>query len=199
LLALLSGPEPQRTLLEKDILRQAAKLDGSDRRLVIVRGLPGGGKPLSGLPASPQPAASGLPGWITLHDHLPARVLEPLIRDADLVLARPGYSTVMDLERLGKRALLIPTPGQTEQEYLGPYLAQKGWASCVDQRDFSLAEAFEMVASGGDGGRVAGPAEGPGTGAAAVAEPDGRQGAEPGAAEPSGQLAVEIEAVLAML
>ena len=148
-LALLSGPEPQRTLLEKDILRQASALaldkTAPGCRLVIVRGLPGGGKPLSGLPAPGPPA---LPPWITLYDHLPAKTLEPLLLDARLVVARPGYSTVMDLERLGKKALLIPTPGQTEQEYLGPYLAGKGWAGYVDQRSFSLAKAFEMALAG---------------------------------------------------
>jgi Glycosyltransferase family 28 C-terminal domain len=185
LLALLSGPEPQRTLLEKDILRQAAELGKAPAgcRLVIVRGLPGGGKPVSGLSASGEPAASGLPAWISLHDHLPARALEPLIRDAGLILARPGYSTLMDLQRLGKRALLVPTPGQTEQEYLGPYLAQKGWASCVNQRDFSLAAAFEMLDAGGDGD----------LGAAAGI------GAQEEVAGPGGQLAAEIKAVLAML
>jgi hypothetical protein len=69
LLALLSGPEPQRSLLEKDILRQVLALAKTPPacRLVIVRGLPGGGKP-----GSEPAAASALPPWITLHDHLPA-------------------------------------------------------------------------------------------------------------------------------
>ena len=195
LLALLSGPEPQRTLLEKDILRQAAELGKAPAgcRLVIVRGLPEGGKAVSGLWASgeaaasgqsaPGAAAAGLPAWISLYDHLPARALEPLIRDAGLILARPGYSTLMDLQRLGKRALLVPTPGQTEQEYLGPYLAQKGWASCVNQRDFSLAAAFEMLDAGGDGDL--------GAAAGIVAQAE--------VAKPGGQLAAEIKAVLAML
>lgn len=140
LLALLSGPEPQRTLLEKAILRQAQGLAGKapQCRLVIVRGLPG----------SSEPPSVVLP-WLTIHNHLPAMALEPLLRAASLVLARPGYSTVMDLERLGKRALFIPTPGQTEQEYLGPYLAAKGWAACVDQRAFSLARALEMAVTTG--------------------------------------------------
>jgi hypothetical protein len=203
LLALLSGPEPQRTLLEKDLLRQAQALGNKPPtcRLVIVRGLPGGsGPPLAPTssvepaghasepagaapepaghasepggaapepaghasePARPvseparhasdqaawEPSAAALPSWVTLHNHLPAKALEPLLLAAGLVLARPGYSTVMDLERLGKRALFIPTPGQTEQEYLGPYLAAKGGAACVDQRALSLAKALEMAAA----------------------------------------------------
>ena len=150
LLVLLSGPEPQRTLFESDILRQAMAMDKTAPgcRLVIVRGLPGGGEAPLGLPGEGKPLPA-LPPWITLYDHLPSRALEPLLLDARLVLSRPGYSTVMDLERLGKRALLVPTPGQTEQEYLGPYLAGKGWADCVDQRAFSLAKAFEMALAGG--------------------------------------------------
>ena len=169
LVALLSGPEPQRTLLEKDIFRQAqAMADKSPQcRLVIVRGLPGGSDRPSAARSSSDPAAASpaslaasepaghlasasqapsLPYWVTIHNHLPAKALEPLLDAASVVLARPGYSTVMDLERLGKRALFIPTPGQTEQEYLGPYLAAKGWATCVDQRVFSLATALELAA-----------------------------------------------------
>ncbi len=201
LLALLSGPEPQRTLLEKDILRQAAELGKAPAgcRLVIVRGLPGGGKAVSGLSAWGEPAAPGLPAWITLHDHLPAGALEPLIRDAGLILARPGYSTLMDLQRLGKRALLVPTPGQTEQEYLGSYLAQKGWASCVNQRDFSLAAAFEMLDARGDGDLGVAGGRGGADGARLPSEEAAGIGALGGATEPGGQLAAEIKAVLAML
>lgn len=135
LLVLLSGPEPQRTLLEKEMFRQARVMASTPvYRMVVIRGLPRGGD-------HPQ----NLPSWITLHHHLPAKALEPLLRDAALVVSRPGYSSVMDLERLGKRALFIPTPGQTEQEYLGPYLAAKGWAYCVDQHAFSLAQALEIA------------------------------------------------------
>jgi UDP:flavonoid glycosyltransferase YjiC (YdhE family) len=127
LLVLLSGPEPQRTILEKMILDQAK---GSDYRIVLVRGLPGGGKPLSA------------PAGMHVHDHLPAAALEPLIRQSSLVLARSGYSTVMDLVRLGKKAIYIPTPGQTEQEYLGTYLSEHGWGLCIQQGSFSLPAAL---------------------------------------------------------
>ena len=127
-LAVLSGPEPQRSLLERSILRQAGAL--SDR-LVLVRGLPGGGSPLTNIPAT-----------VRVYDHLPAAELERMIAAARLVIARSGYSTVMDLARMGKRAVLIPTPGQTEQEYLGRYLASKGWVVCMRQNEFSLRGAI---------------------------------------------------------
>jgi hypothetical protein len=127
LLVLLSGPEPQRTILEKMILEQAA---GCEYKMAVVRGLPGGGK-LVAAPAS-----------VVLHDHLPAAELESLICRSSLVLARSGYSTVMDLATLGKKAVYIPTPGQTEQEYLGDYLSERGWGLCMKQEGFSLPAAM---------------------------------------------------------
>lgn len=128
-LVILSGPEPQRTLLEKNILRQAAAVPDP---IVLVRGLPGKGKTLDVAPAT-----------ITVYDHLPSRELERVMAGARLVIARSGYSTVMDLARMRKRAVLIPTPGQTEQEYLGRYLGAKGWAVCIPQNKFSLAGALK--------------------------------------------------------
>lgn len=128
LLLLLSGPEPQRTLLEKIIVEQAS---GCPHPMVLVRGLPEGGRQLSGTPQG-----------MTVHDHLPAAALGQAIRSAALVIARPGYSTLMDLARLRKCAVLVPTPGQSEQEYLGERMAARGWAVCMKQRDFSLAGAL---------------------------------------------------------
>ncbi|MBN9383133.1 MAG: hypothetical protein J0H74_20420 [Chitinophagaceae bacterium] len=127
LLVILSGPEPQRTILERILWQQLGDLRGS---VVLVRGLPGGGEALGGLPN------------VQVHDHLPAGELNKAFLQAKLVLARAGYSTVMDLVRLKKRAILIPTPGQTEQEYLGRYLAHRQIAVCVRQKGFSLAEAL---------------------------------------------------------
>ena len=80
-----------------------------------------------------------------IYDHLPAPELEDVIRGAALVIARSGYSTIMDLVRLKKRAVLVPTPGQTEQEYLGKRLAANGWAICIQQRDFSLTGAQDAA------------------------------------------------------
>lgn len=133
LLILLSGPEPQRTLLEKKILEQVVDHSG---QVVLVRGLPGKTE-WQGEMKSGQ-AGDG----VTIYNHLPAAELEVLIRGAGHVICRSGFSTVMDLMRLGKRAILIPTPGQTEQEYLGKYLAQKGWAFCVEQERFFLPDAL---------------------------------------------------------
>jgi hypothetical protein len=137
-LVLLSGPEPQRTILEKMIIKQAGDCDC---KMVVVRGLPGGGG------RSLAAARGGGPlmtraGNVVIYDHLPADELERLMLRSDVVLSRPGYSTVMDLRRVGKKAIFIPTPGQTEQEYLGGYLAGKGLGICVRQHAFSLTTAL---------------------------------------------------------
>ena len=127
LLVLLSGPEPQRTLLEKKIMDQVAHYSG---HVVLVRGLPNQTAPLTS------------PPHVKVYNHLPAADLGVLIRSSGQIICRSGYSTVMDLVRLGRRAIMIPTPGQTEQEYLGHYLASRGWALCVDQKGFSLIDAL---------------------------------------------------------
>jgi UDP-N-acetylglucosamine transferase subunit ALG13 len=181
LLILLSGPEPQRTLLEARIITQAGsgmpgRSYGHLCRIVLVRGLPVGG-----------PALPHIPPGLTAYDHLPAAELESLMRKARLIVARSGYSTVMDLARLGKRALLIPTPGQSEQEYLGPFLAARGRAFCVKQSAFSLREALSLAGEGFTRAKVPGSGELPKVPGAEPVEPEGRL------------LATEIEAVLAML
>ena len=137
LLILLSGPEPQRTILERLLLAQLGKVAG---RIVLVRGLPTGNPMTVTLPPTVTP-----PGRVDVFDYLPARELERVIGQSRLVLARSGYSTVMDLVRLGKKAIYIPTPGQPEQEYLGPYLQEKGWGICRQQRGVVLTEALESA------------------------------------------------------
>ena len=130
LLILLSGPEPQRSILEKMLWEQLSSFTGS---VVFVRGLPGGG----------QGSMEGRQA--TVYDHLSARALNECLSRARLVVARSGYSTVMDLIRLKKKAVLIPTPGQTEQEYLGKHLTSQQIALCINQSGFSLKEALAQA------------------------------------------------------
>lgn len=131
LLVLLSGPEPQRSILEARIWRELAAFTG---KVVLVRGKPAGGVSQLGELSN-----------VTVYDHLPAAGLNEMMLRAKLVLARAGYSTIMDLVRLHKRSILVPTPGQTEQEYLGKYLAEKGVAVCARQAGFSLADAMRRA------------------------------------------------------
>lgn len=124
-LVLLSGPEPMRTQLEQLVLEQAAGL--TQYEFIIVAG-----NPLGAVPAV-------LPEQVTYYTHLASKELAPLLASAALVVSRSGYSTIMDLTVLGKRALLIPTPGQTEQEYLALYLQKKKYYSSTLQNELHLA------------------------------------------------------------
>lgn len=122
----LSGPEPQRSLLEEKIIEGVSRYGGT---AVIVRGLPGEQRLL--------PSTNS----IRFYNHLPAHLFEEEMSKAEFVIARSGYSTIMDLAALRQKCILVPTPGQTEQEYLADYLMQKGMAYCVDQASFSLQAA----------------------------------------------------------
>lgn len=132
LVLLLSGPEPQRTMLEEKLLED---LEEYTEPVVLVRGLPQGG------------SAVFVKGNVTVYPHLPSAHLQEVCTHASFIIARCGYSTVMDLARLGKKSILIPTPGQTEQEYLAKYLMQKQFALCVEQKKFRLKPLLELAGS----------------------------------------------------
>jgi UDP:flavonoid glycosyltransferase YjiC (YdhE family) len=127
LLILLSGPEPQRTLLENKIIRDIAHYPGT---ATIVRGVPGN---LNMIPSSNQ---------IRFYNHLPASELNVEYDRAELVISRSGYSTIMDIVQLGKKSVLVPTPGQTEQAYLARHLQARQVACYVEQRGFTLSNAI---------------------------------------------------------
>jgi hypothetical protein len=139
-LILLSGPEPQRTLFEGQILQQLLTYRGS---AILVRGLPGhtdqGNKDdlIDRLRGT---------GRVAVHNHLRASLLEDVIAACGWVVSRTGYTTVMDLVRLQKRSILVPTPGQPEQEYLAAYLRTEGISYTVPQAGFSLEKAMEEAA-----------------------------------------------------
>ena len=122
LLALLSGPEPMRTRLEDILLPQLGALPLAVR---LVRGLPRPADTAATLPREPTP---NLP-------YADTPTLSRLLTAARCVVARPGYSTLMDLRALGKPAILIPTPGQTEQAYLAQRAQLQGWAVAVMNQD----------------------------------------------------------------
>lgn len=147
---LLSGPEPQRTLLENIILKN---IEGLKESMVLVRGLPSNAtdsltntdlKP-SSTNNLPNPLPTSLPQQLTVYPHLPAANLAPLILSSEWIICRSGYSTLMDLAALHKNAILIPTPGQTEQEYLAGQLAEQGMATTVTQSKFSLSESIAQA------------------------------------------------------
>jgi predicted glycosyltransferase len=84
---------------------------------------------------------------IEFYNHLPAEELNKEIAMAEYVISRSGYTTVMDLVKLKKKSILVPTPGQTEQEYLAGYLMQKEITVAVNQKVFSLTAALQQGAN----------------------------------------------------
>lgn len=108
-LLLLSGPEPQRTLLEEkliDCLRNITE------KIVLVRGTNRLlGKTLSS-------------NW-EVHDMILGDPLQKLICNSAYIVSRSGYSSIMDFAQFGIRPILIPTPGQPEQKYLALRLRRK--------------------------------------------------------------------------
>ncbi|MEJ7644325.1 MAG: glycosyltransferase [Chryseolinea sp.] len=125
----LSGPEPQRKIFENIIVNQVVS---THLRYFIVRGIVAGG-----------PA---LPGNISYADFLPTKSLLNLITRSRCIVARSGYSTIMDLAKLGKKAIFIPTPGQTEQEYLAKRVKKMKIAYSMPQHLFNLREAWNASA-----------------------------------------------------
>jgi uncharacterized protein (TIGR00661 family) len=134
LLIILSGPEPQRSIFEDLLLQQLSNYNG---KVVFVRGLPGSDNARPSIPFKEN---------IEMRDHLIALQLNEIIEKAAMIISRSGYTTIMDLVKLGKKAILIPTPGQTEQEYLAKYLAAQKMFFTVSQDKFELETALQQAA-----------------------------------------------------
>jgi uncharacterized protein (TIGR00661 family) len=132
LLIILSGPEPQRTVLEKLLLQQVKNIQ---QPVFFVRGLPG----TITLPP--------VPYHVTITNHLATTTLQKAMEGATFVISRCGYSTVMDIATLQKKSILIPTPGQTEQEYLAKHLTKNNMALCIPQSKLGLKNALELAAT----------------------------------------------------
>jgi uncharacterized protein (TIGR00661 family) len=123
LLAVLSGPEPQRTLFAEALMEQMETVDVS---WLLVHGMPGSAPPEDKRQLS----------------FMSRDELNRGIEESELVICRSGYSSIMDLATLGSKALLIPTPGQTEQLYLAEQLMEKGICFCQQQDKLDLRAAM---------------------------------------------------------
>lgn len=117
---LLSGLEPLRTLLEEKIAEQASTIDA---QFVIIRGKPSDPKKANTKNIQYEQCLYGQDLFDTLYY-------------ADGIICRSGYSTILDLSVLNKKTAFIPTPGQTEQEYLAVYHADG--KKCITQEQYML-------------------------------------------------------------
>lgn len=125
-LVILSGPEPQRTILEDIIIKQA---NDTDETIVILRAKP-----------NEENLPDNIPNNVTIFNHVDDDKFTKLVSKSDKIICRGGYSSLMDLITLNRNAYLIPTPGQTEQEYLAKHLTEKGLFNYCNQKDFKLKD-----------------------------------------------------------
>jgi uncharacterized protein (TIGR00661 family) len=130
LLVLLSGLEPQRTILEQLLIDQLQQID---EEILFVRGLP------------LEKAALTPIHNIKFINYLDKEALSTIMTAAKLVICRSGYSSIMDLLKLKKQALLIPTPGQTEQRYLASRLNKFGWFYTQQQDELDVRQGISWA------------------------------------------------------
>jgi uncharacterized protein (TIGR00661 family) len=122
-LIILSGPEPQRTIFEEKIL---TFIKSSKEKCIIVRG-------------KPEEKKSMEQNFnCIIYNHLTTEQLQDAFNASEFIVSRCGYTSVMEILALQKKSILIPTPGQTEQEYLAKHLMNQNWCYTFSQsEDFS--------------------------------------------------------------
>ena len=139
-LAIISGPDPQRTLLEKSVLEQLQNCAGNH---IVVGGMPE-------IPPKKVVQETEGKSTITHYSHLSQQELEEQLRQSEVVLCRSGYTTIMELCVLQQEGLVfIPTPGQTEQEYLCEHLQYQKVAPYQKQKELNLPQLLEKQVQGG--------------------------------------------------
>ena len=135
LMVLLSGPEPQRTMLEEKLLHE---LKGFEGNILFVKG--------KIEDEQVQEEIRIAKGKILHYNFMKSDELENALNVSEKVLCRSGYTTVMDLAKLEKKPFFIPTPGQYEQEYLATRMQKQGLVPFSKQEDFKLRDLSEIDA-----------------------------------------------------
>lgn len=123
ILLLISGPEPQRTLLQEKLL---SEFQNTNKNVVMVCGVVENQQTISSI------------GSVVVYNFMTSGQLEETLNKSKLIVSRSGYTTIMDLAKLGKKAFFIPTPGQFEQEYLAKKLQKDGLVPYCEQEDFNI-------------------------------------------------------------
>ncbi|MEW5676829.1 glycosyltransferase [Flavobacterium enshiense] len=128
LMVILSGPEPQRTLLENKLKEELKNYEGN---VIFIRGV------------VEEEQKINQRFNITCYNFMNSEELELAFNQSKMVLCRSGYTSIMDLAKLGKKAFFIPTPGQYEQEYLAKKLKKKGMVPSCKQDDFKIDQLLK--------------------------------------------------------
>lgn len=130
LMVVLSGPEPQRTLLEEKLITE---LQAYPKEILFVKGV---------VEAQQKKWKSN---QITFYNYMNSEQLNKAFNESEVILCRSGYTTVMDLAKLNKKAFFIPTPGQYEQEYLAKKYKLEGIAPSCKQVKFKLEKLSKIA------------------------------------------------------
>ena len=129
LMVLLSGPEPQRTIFEEILRKEVLSYTG---KVIFIRG------------TIEDKQEMHQEDNITFYNYMTTQQLEQAFNESNLVLCRSGYTTIMDLSKLEKKAFFIPTPGQYEQEYLAKKMKKDGFAPFSKQDNFKIEDLAEI-------------------------------------------------------
>ncbi|MGV9003321.1 glycosyltransferase [Flavobacterium sp.] len=129
LMVLLSGPEPQRTFLEEKLLKE---LKNYEQKVIFIKGI------------IEQEQKKEVLDTVTIYNFMTSKELEIVMNQSDKILCRSGYTTIMDLIKLRKKAFFIPTPGQFEQEYLAKKMKQSGILPYAKQDSFNIEMLKEV-------------------------------------------------------
>ena len=128
-LVVLSGIESQRESLEQKVLLELKKYKG---KVVLVQG------------KIEKEQIVKIENGIKIYNYLLSSDLEKELNQSELIICRSGYSSIMDLAILHKKAFFIPTPNQPEQEYLATYLEKQNLAPFCKEEDFSLSKLDQV-------------------------------------------------------
>lgn len=129
LMIILSGPEPQRGFLEEKLKKEVLNFGGET---IFIKGI-----------VEKDQKKEQIEN-VTYYNFMNTRQLEQTFNESEIVLCRSGYTTIMDLVKLEKKAFFIPTPGQFEQEYLAEKLEKEGLVPFAKQDDFKMINIFEI-------------------------------------------------------
>ena len=129
LMVLLSGPEPQRSLLEAKLFDELRHYEG---KVVFIKGQIESEQKIT------------VNNNMSVYNFMTSTELEKTINESELIVSRSGYTTIMDLAKLGKRAFFIPTPGQDEQEYLAEKLEKDNRVPFCNQDEFSMEKLKDI-------------------------------------------------------
>ncbi|WP_367755593.1 glycosyltransferase [Flavobacterium sp. WC2430] len=129
LMVILSGPEPQRSILEEKIKVELKRYKGE---VIFIKGI-----------IEKEQTKEKIKN-ILFYNFMNSRQLEQAFNESEIILCRSGYTTIMDLVKLGKKAFFIPTPGQYEQVYLAQKLKEEGLAPFANQDEFKIENLFEL-------------------------------------------------------